>query len=112
VAASIVVLTGVRLYMVRFSSTWVTTPEGLVLTLGALLGLAAFVMGVFIQKPAVEKMSALGARIAASGAPPTPELAAEMQRLRARVRKIASLTAWHLLGAAVLMSVHRLAAAL
>ena len=43
-AAALVVLTGLRLYMLRFSSVWLTSPEGIVLSLGALLGLGAFVL--------------------------------------------------------------------
>src|SRR5262245_22697536 len=44
-AAALVVLTGLRLYMLRFSVGWLTSPEGLVLSLGALLGLGAFGIG-------------------------------------------------------------------
>jgi hypothetical protein len=110
-AGSIVVLTGLRLYMLRFSSDWIASPHGLVLTLGAVLGLGAFVIGVFVQRPAAMQLGALGARIAASGAPPTAEQAAELQALRARLQRVARLTAWHLIGAAVLMASHRFVAA-
>jgi hypothetical protein len=109
IAGGIVVLTGVRLYMIRFSAPWLTSPEGIVLTLGGLLALAAYGMGVFVQKPTVERIGALASQIAHGGAPPTPAQAAELQVLRARLRKIAALTAWHILGAATLMSLHRLA---
>lgn len=112
VSAWVVLLTGLRLYMLRFSTTWVTTPEGLVITLGAILAIGAFVLGVFIQKPTVEKLSALGAAVAASGAPPSPAQAGQMQALRTKLQKIGRLTAWHLLGAAALMAMHRLATAL
>jgi uncharacterized membrane protein len=108
-AAALVVLTGVRLYMIRFTPAWLTSPEGIVLTLGGLLGLAAFVLGVFIQRPTAERLGALSADIAKSGAPPSASQNAELQALRQRLRKVASLTAWHLLGAAALMSAHRLA---
>ena len=111
VSAALVVLSGLRLYMLRFSPTWVVTPEGLVLTLGGLLALAAFVMGLVVQKPTVDRLGRLAAEIAASGSAPSGSQASELQALRARLRKSAALTAWHLLGAAALMSVHRLAAA-
>jgi uncharacterized membrane protein len=109
-AAIIVVLAGARLYMLRFSSEWLTTPQGIVLTLGAILGIGAFVLGVFIQRPLVGRMGALAAQIAASGAGPTPQQAAELQGLRQRLQKIARLTALHLLGAALLMAMQRLVA--
>jgi uncharacterized membrane protein len=112
ISAIIVVLAGARLYMLRFSPEWLTTSQGLVLTLGAILGLGAFVLGVFIQRPLVGRMGALAAEIATSGRPPTPEQSTQLQALRGRLKKIAALTAWHLLGAAALMSLQRLAAAL
>jgi len=112
VSAIIVVLAGARLYMLRFSSEWLMTSQGLVLTLGAILGIGAFVLGVFIQRPLVGRVSALAAQIASSGRPPTPDQSSQMQVMRDRLKKIAALTAWHLLGAAALMSVQRLAAAL
>jgi hypothetical protein len=104
------VLSGLRLYSMRFSTAFLGTPEGIVLTLGALLGLGAFFLGVFVQRPAAQRMSALGAQIAAAKGPPTPEEAADMQALRARLSKIARLTAWHALLASLLMAGHRLAA--
>lgn len=112
VSAAMVVLTGLRMYMVRFSPGWVATPEGIVLSLGALAGLGAFVIGFFVQKPTVERMGALAGKIAASGAPPSAADAAELQALRTRLRKVAIVTAWHLLVAATLMAAHRLAALL
>ena len=111
-AAVIVVLSGARLYMIRYSPEWLSAPEGIVLTLGALLGIAALGIGLGIQKPLAEKLGALGARIAASGKPPTPAEAAELQALRQRLARIAKVTAWHLLAAALLMASHRLAASL
>ena len=56
------------------------------------------------------RMAALAGEIAAAGKPPTPEQAAELAALRTRLVKVARLTAWHLIAAAVLMSSHRLAA--
>jgi hypothetical protein len=108
VAGALVVLTGLRLYMIRFTTDWLTTPEGLALTLGGLLGLGAFAIGVFVQKPTVERLAALGAAVAASGRPPSADQASEMQALRTRLRKMAAVTAWHLVGATILMASHRL----
>lgn len=111
-AGLLVTLTGLRMYMVRFSSAWLGTPEGIVLTLGGVLGLGALVIGIGIQKPTAERMAALGAQLAAAGAPPTAEQAAEMAALRARLLKIARVNAFHLLGATILMAAHRLFAAM
>jgi uncharacterized membrane protein len=111
-AAIVVVLTGLRLYMMRFVPGWLATPQGVVLTLGAILGLGGFVIGVFIQRPLVNRMTALAMKVAASGAPPTPAQAAELQSMRDRLRRLALITGLHLLGAATLMAFHRLAATL
>ena len=112
VSASIVMLTGVRLYMVRFTTEWMGRPEGIVLTLGAILAIAGFGIGFFAQKPTAEKLARMGGQIAASGVAPTPAQITEMQALRGRLGKAARLTAWHLIAAASLMAIHRLAALL
>ena len=109
-SAAMDVLSGVRLYMLRYSGAWVTTPEGIVLSLGALLGIGAFILGVFVQRPVVGKIGALAAEIAKAGTPPNTERAAELRALQAKLRRIARLTAWHLIGASLLMASHRLAA--
>jgi uncharacterized membrane protein len=110
VAAVLVVLSGLRLYMLRFSTAFLGTPEGIVLTLGGVLGLGAFVLGVFVQRPIGQRLGALGAQIQASGAGPTPEQADEMAKLRERIGRVGRLTAWHLVASALLMASHRLAA--
>jgi len=108
----VVVLTGLRLYMLRFSGDWLTSPEGIVLSLGAVLGIGALAIGLFVQKPTVERLARLGAEVAASGSAPSPAQAAEMQTLRTRLLKVGRILAFHLLAATLLMSVHRLAAML
>jgi uncharacterized membrane protein len=112
VSGLLVAVSGIRMYMLRFDAAWVTTPEGIVLSLGALLGIAALFMGLLVQKPTMERMSALGAQIGASGAPATAEQSAELQVLRVRAARTAKVIAWHLLAALVLMASHRLAAGL
>lgn len=111
-SAVVVVLSGLRLYSMRLTGAWLTTPHGIVLSLGALAGLGAFVSGFFIQKPTADKLGALGAKLTAQDGPPSPEDAAEMERLRTRLGKVARVTAWHLVVAALLMAAHPLAAAL
>jgi len=111
VSGALVILSGIRLFTLQpLSGSWFTTSHGIVLTLGALVGIAAFLMGIFIQKPTAERLGALAAQVAAAGKPPTPEQAAEMTALRTKLGKAARVTAWHLIAAAVLMSGHRLAA--
>src|SRR6187455_3444955 len=61
-----VVLTGARLYMLRFSAGWIASPEGIVITLGAILAIGGLVLGVAIQKPVAQRLGALAAAIALS----------------------------------------------
>jgi uncharacterized membrane protein len=109
VSALVVVLTGLRLYSILVSGAWIATPQGIVLTLGGLAALGAFGIGVFVQRPVAGELAALAMQIGAGG-PPSPEQAAELERLRTRLGKVARLTAWHLIVASVLMAGHRLAA--
>ncbi|MGE0159866.1 MAG: hypothetical protein AB7T31_10690 [Gemmatimonadales bacterium] len=110
ISAALVVLSGLRLYAMRFSMAFLGTTEGIALTLGGLLGLGAFFIGSFVQGPTARRLGALGAQMSAGGSPPTPEQAAEMQALRTRLGKVATLTAWHVVLASLLMAGHRLAA--
>ena len=110
VSGLLVVLSGLRLYSLLVSGAWIVTTQGIVLSLGALAGLGAFVIGLFVQRPTAERLGALSAQVAASGAPPTPDQTAELERLRKRLGSTARLTAWHLVAASLLMAGHRLAA--
>ncbi|MEO8423622.1 MAG: hypothetical protein ABI595_06870 [Actinomycetota bacterium] len=64
---------------------WVSSSFGLVLTIGAVLATVAFVIGMVGIAPNVERLVDLGGEIAAGGAPPTPEQAAEMQTTAAKL---------------------------
>lgn len=105
----VTVIAGFRLYMLRFSMPWLTTPEGIVLTAGALLALGGLAVGMFAQRPTAMKLAALGAEIAAAGKPPTPEQAAQLAALQAKLARVAIVVAAHLGAALVLMSAMRLA---
>jgi hypothetical protein len=108
-AGLLVVLTGARLFMLRYTAGFLGSPEGIVLTLGAILGIAGLAIGFFVQKPTVQRISTLAGQIAASGGPPTPAQAAELQALRQRLRRTGAVLAWHLIAASALMASHRLA---
>jgi hypothetical protein len=109
------VLSGLRLYQMRFSAegaglAWVSSPEGIAITLGSLAGLHAFIKGLLVSKPLAEKIGALGAQIAQAQGKPAPELLAEMQAAQAKMGKVARGSAFELLAAFLLMSAHRLLA--
>ena len=60
---------------------WLDSAFGLVLTIGGVLATIAFVVGWFGVGKNVERMVDLGDEIHATGGPPTPEQAGQMQRL-------------------------------
>jgi hypothetical protein len=64
---------------------WMTAGEGLGLTIGALAGIAAFVLGLVIQVPTTGRMATLGRQIPAAGAPPSQAQMAEMHALQERM---------------------------
>jgi multisubunit Na+/H+ antiporter MnhC subunit len=95
-AAGLNVLAGALLYWkdsAGFNLVWIGTPTGIGFTSGAVFAIIAFVIGFGVTRPASEKMSALGAAIQAGGKPPTPEQAAAMQAVVARLNQAALWTA-------------------
>ncbi len=112
VAALVVFLTGIRLYMLSFSMAWLTSGLGISLTFGAVLALGGAVIGVAVSRPTFMKLAALSADVKAKGMPPTAEQQAELDRLSAKGSRASTLVAWHLLGATVSMAGSRLFAML
>jgi hypothetical protein len=82
------ILTGIYLLWqlsAHFSGAFMGSSSGILLSTGALFGLIALLIGVHVSRPAVNKLGEVGARVAASGTPPSAEDMAEMARLRARL---------------------------
>jgi hypothetical protein len=55
------------------------------LAFGALAAIVALVIGITLQRPTAKKVQELGTAIASGNAPPTPEQAAQMQGLQAKM---------------------------
>lgn len=68
---------------------FVGSANGLGLTLGAASAIVAFLVGLLGTKPTIDRVLALGARIAAAGESPPPELGRELQATQARARALA-----------------------
>jgi uncharacterized membrane protein len=86
---------------------FVSSRFGFALTIGALFAIAGMAVGASVARPAMEGAVTLGAKIAQSGEPPSPEDAARLQALRSRGR-MASQTVWVLaMIAAALMATAR-----
>jgi uncharacterized membrane protein len=109
---SITVVAGVLIYWKDWHnyssfSVWIHTHFGLALTVGALSAIAALGTGIFGTRPNVERFLALGREVAASGAPPTPEVAAEIGAIQGRLKILARVGLGLLLTAVILMSTAR-----
>jgi len=86
--AVVTVLTGFYLLWVmsgHFSSGFMGSKSGVLLSVGMLAGLISLGIGLFVTMPASRRMGAIAAAAAARGAPPTPEELANMTRLRDRI---------------------------
>ena len=80
---------------------------GLVLTIGGILATLAFFEGYLGVGKNVERLTEMGGKIAASGAPPTPEQQATMGKIQASLRKHGQQDLVILLLAVVAMSTAR-----
>jgi uncharacterized membrane protein len=68
-------------------TTWLSSPFGLVLTIGGILATAAAYFGITGIGNNVEKLVEIGDQVAASGGPPTPEQGAQMAHLGAEIKR-------------------------
>jgi hypothetical protein len=71
-----------------FDLDWVTSATGLAFTIGGVSAIVAFLFGLFIVKPAADRMGALAREIAASGGAPSQAQAAQMGATQAKLRAI------------------------
>ena len=90
-AAGLTILAGLLMYW-RVSGgldgDWITSAQGLSLTIGALCGIAAFSLGLSVVRPTIMATLAIGREVAASGGPPTPEQGAQLQALQKRGKAV------------------------
>ncbi len=80
-------LTGILLYAALtdgFKLDWLSSGRGLILTIGALAGLIAWLVGSLAMAPTGRRLSKLIESISAAGGPPSAEQAASLQALRGR----------------------------
>jgi hypothetical protein len=90
-AAGLTILAGLLMYW-RVSGgldgDWITSPQGLSLTVGALCGIMAFALGLSVVRPTIMATLTIGRDVAASGGPPTPEQGAQLQSLQKRGKDV------------------------
>lgn len=98
------VVSGLLLYWPASSGLslhWISTRVGMSVTIGGLAGIATFLIGMLVNRPAVVQMGELGARMQAQDGPPDPDTLAEIERVCEGFGRAGIRTAVHL-GLAVL----------
>lgn len=68
--------------------SWLTSGPGIVYSLGAVHGIAVFILGMVMIKPRAERLGALGAAIGAAGGVPTPGQVAELRKLDGEMTRL------------------------
>jgi uncharacterized membrane protein len=111
-AALITVVGGLFLYWRDWQAfgsfgDWIASSFGATLTLGAIASIAALTIGLTVTRPNVMRMLALGRRVAESGGPPSPEVAAELGAIQARLKLFARVSLGLLLFAVLTMATAR-----
>lgn len=87
-ASTVAVIAGALLYWrdsSGFDLSWITRPTGVVFTLGAVAGLAAWVNGVFGIGPSVHRLDRLATAMATAGRPPSGDELGRMGALAGRL---------------------------
>lgn len=87
--------------------SWMQSNMGKTFTAGGAVAILALIIGSSMNVPAVMRLGAIQAAVGKRGGPPTPEEAAEMQSLQARMRKGTGIAAVLLTITVILMAVAR-----
>ncbi len=86
---------------------WLDSRFGGTLTIGMISALVALSLGGSVTRPNVRRLLVIGRQVAESGAPPAPEVAAEIGAIQRRLKVFARVSLAFLLFAVVAMSVAR-----
>lgn len=83
ISSLLTVLTGVVLYGIDsgFTTTWITSREGVIFSLGSLAGIGAYFTGQFLIAPTAQRIGTLGHEMAMAGGPPSTLQLSEMSIL-------------------------------
>jgi uncharacterized membrane protein len=110
--AVITIAAGLVLYwhdwhLVGSFGDWIGSHFGATLTVGMLAAIGALAIGLAVTRPNLVRFLAIGRQVAESGAPPSPEVAAEMGAIQTRLRNAARASLVLLVVAVLAMSTAR-----
>jgi hypothetical protein len=86
------------------SDTWMRSPFGHAISIGAALGVIALLFGSIINVPTAKRLGALAAAAQSAGGAPDPATAAQMQRLQRRMLSVTRLVAGLIVLSAIAMA--------
>lgn len=88
--ATLNLASGLVMYWVisGFSLSFLSTGYGLVLTIGAIAGLVAWLVAILVIRGILKEMGSIGQQIQFQGAPPTPEQSAQLGNIGARLSSV------------------------
>jgi uncharacterized membrane protein len=106
-AATLTMLSGLVLYWIYsgFRISFISTEYGVVLTIGSIAGIIAWIIAVMIIRGIFSQIQIIGQKIQASDGPPSPELADQMQVLNTRLGKMGKMAVSFLIIALLGMSI-------
>ena len=88
--ATLTMLSGLTMYWILsgFRLSFIGSGYGLVLTIGSIAGVIAWIYAVVVIRGIFNRMGDIGQQIQAQGGPPNPEQATQLQALVARLGKV------------------------
>jgi uncharacterized membrane protein len=96
IAVTLVVISGVLMYWELsngLNTNWITSGQGLGLTIGGLAGVIAASVGLSVPARATKKMGAISMEIEKQGSPPSPEQLQTIQDAQATLKTGGQITA-------------------
>jgi uncharacterized membrane protein len=89
-SATLNMLSGLIMYWILSGFQWsfLSSGYGLVLTIGSIAGLLAWLVVIFLLRNIFSQMKAIGQQIQTQGGPPTAEQSSQMQTLGAQLIRI------------------------
>lgn len=96
ITATLVVISGLLMYWELsngLNTSWITSGQGLGLTIGGLAGLIAAGIGLSVPARATKTMAAVAQEIEAQGGPPTADQMGAIQAAQARLKQGGQMTA-------------------
>lgn len=108
IVASLNVLCGILLLWKLsegFQGEWMSSRHGMILSIGGGLAFIAYLEGLLVTRPTVDKLNLLGKNIAAAGGPPSAEQMQQLGKYRAKIFKANNFVAVALAITVIFMSV-------